>query len=79
MGIKMSTRRPPKSRVWMIEEVAEYLKVSKTTIYGQLKDHKIPAFKIGSEAYTGPGKLAKQKNISKPPGRERTPQPGSRR
>jgi excisionase family DNA binding protein len=35
--------------VLTVEEAAEYLRVSRSTIYRLLKSHQIPAFKIGSD------------------------------
>jgi excisionase family DNA binding protein len=37
------------SAVMKLEEVAEYLKVHSSTIYRLLRDHKIPAFKMGND------------------------------
>ena len=39
----------PMQDVLTLEEVAEYLRVHPTTIYRLLKQHKIEAFKVGSD------------------------------
>jgi|SRR5215472_1754914 len=40
---------PELSRVMTLREVAAYLQVHPCTIYGLLKQHKIPAFRVGGD------------------------------
>jgi excisionase family DNA binding protein len=32
-----------------VREVAQYLRIHKTTVYRLLKEHKLPAFQVGSD------------------------------
>ncbi len=36
-------------RVMTVNELADYLKIHRTTVYRLLKDRRIPAFRIGSD------------------------------
>jgi excisionase family DNA binding protein len=40
-------RHVPTTRILTVKEVANYLHVSRTTIFRLLKRHELPAFKIG--------------------------------
>ena len=37
----------PKSEIWTITDIAEYLKVAERTLYRLVAAKKIPAFKVG--------------------------------
>jgi excisionase family DNA binding protein len=37
------------SRVFTVRELAGYLRVHQTTVYRLLKEHKLPAFRVGAD------------------------------
>lgn len=39
--------RPNKTEIWLIKDVAEYLKITERTVYRLAAAKKIPAFKVG--------------------------------
>ena len=39
--------RPNKTEIWLIKDVAEYLKITERTVYRLTAAKKIPAFKVG--------------------------------
>ncbi|WP_455243422.1 helix-turn-helix domain-containing protein [Petrachloros mirabilis] len=41
--------KEPKSELMTAEETCRYLKITQRTLYRYLKNHQIPAFKLGKE------------------------------
>jgi excisionase family DNA binding protein len=39
----------PSKKVLTVEDVADYMQVHKSTIYRLLRQHRIPAFKVGTD------------------------------
>jgi excisionase family DNA binding protein len=48
-AVSMKPSRVGTLQIMTVSEVAEYLRVDKVTIYKLIREHRLPAFKIGSD------------------------------